>query len=352
MEPQHCLSRLRRPVVLSALLLATAFASHAADDRLRKPVGKGVYEMAYSQESNALWVATSQSRSQDKGGVIYRLDPDTLDVNLRIFNDYKPFGAAIDRKHNTVWFGNTVNSTVTALDDKTGELKGRVVLDPRKRTDSVRPLQPRELAVNEDTNTVYITGIGQQSVIWVVDGNTVTLKTTIENTGKLSTGLAIDSAAKRLYSTNADGELLTTDTATNTILSRKMLLNDGKEHFFLNLSLDIARQCAFITDSKQPQMLVVNLKNGEIISKVDVPESLAVLFNPARDEAYVTHRQAGTVSVVDGKTYIVVRTFDTPPHPNSLVLSPDGSTLYISVKQPSSRQKEASEPDDVIRIKL
>jgi hypothetical protein len=33
---------------------------------LRKAVGKGAYEMAYSQQENALWVATSQSRSLDK----------------------------------------------------------------------------------------------------------------------------------------------------------------------------------------------------------------------------------------------------------------------------------------------
>ncbi|STW07268.1 putative receptor [Klebsiella grimontii] len=36
---------------------------------LRKAVGKGAYEMAYSQQENALWVATSQSRSLDKGGM-------------------------------------------------------------------------------------------------------------------------------------------------------------------------------------------------------------------------------------------------------------------------------------------
>ncbi|SPX55841.1 putative receptor [Klebsiella pneumoniae] len=40
----------------------------------------------------------------------------------------------------------------------------------------MRPLQPRELAVNEQTNTVYITGLGKESVIWVVDGATLKLK--------------------------------------------------------------------------------------------------------------------------------------------------------------------------------
>ncbi|EKI3097209.1 YncE family protein [Escherichia coli] len=345
-------SRLRGSLLLSSLLVASSFSTQAAEEMLRKAVGKGAYEMAYSQQENALWLATSQSRKLDKGGVVYRLDPVTLEVTQAIHNDLKPFGATINNTTQTLWFGNTVNSAVTAIDAKTGEVKGRLVLDDRKRTEEVRPLQPRELVADDDTNTVYISGIGKESVIWVVDGENIKLKTAIQNTGKMSTGLALDSKGKRLYTTNADGELITIDTADNKILSRKKLLDDGKEHFFINISLDTTNQRAFITDSKAAEVLVVDTRNGNILAKVAAPESLAVLFNPARNEAYVTHRQAGKVSVIDAKSYKVVKTFDTPTHPNSLALSADGKTLYVSVKQKSTKQQEATQPDDVIRIAL
>lgn len=345
-------SRLRGSLLLGSLLVASSFSTQAAEEMLRKAVGKGAYEMAYSQQENALWLATSQSRKLDKGGVVYRLDPVTLEVTQAIHNDLKPFGATINNTTQTLWFGNTVNSAVTAIDAKTGEVKGRLVLDDRKRTEEVRPLQPRELVADDARNTVYISGIGKDSVIWVVDGENIKLKTAIQNTGKMSTGLALDSKGKRLYTTNADGELITIDTADNKILSRKKLLDDGKEHFFINISLDTARQRAFITDSKAAEVLVVDTRNGNILAKVAAPESLAVLFNPARNEAYVTHRQAGKVSVIDAKSYKVVKTFDTPTHPNSLALSADGKTLYVSVKQKSTKQQEATQPDDVIRIAL
>ncbi|EFL0511972.1 TPA: PQQ-binding-like beta-propeller repeat protein [Escherichia coli] len=345
-------SRLRGSLLLGSLLVASSFSTQAAEEMLRKAVGKGAYEMAYSQQENALWLATSQSRKLDKGGVVYRLDPVTLEVTQAIHNDLKPFGATINNTTQTLWFGNTVNSAVTAIDAKTGEVKGRLVLDDRKRTEEVRPLQPRELVADDATNTVYISGIGKESVIWVVDGENIKLKTAIQNTGKMSTGLALDSKGKRLYTTNADGELITIDTADNKILSRKKLLDDGKEHFFINISLDTAKQRAFITDSKAAEVLVVDTRNGNILAKVAAPESLAVLFNPARNEAYVTHRQAGKVSVIDAKSYKVVKTFDTPTHPNSLALSADGKTLYVSVKQKSTKQQEATQPDDVIRIAL
>jgi len=345
-------SRLRGSLLLGSLLVASSFSTQAAEEMLRKAVGKGAYEMAYSQQENALWLATSQSRKLDKGGVVYRLDPVTLEVTQAIHNDLKPFGATINNTTQTLWFGNTVNSAVTAIDAKTGEVKGRLVLDDRKRTEEVRPLQPRELVADDTTNTVYISGIGKESVIWVVDGENIKLKTAIQNTGKMSTGLALDSEGKRLYTTNADGELITIDTADNKILSRKKLLDDGKEHFFINISLDTNNQRAFITDSKAAEVLVVDTRNGNILAKVAAPESLAVLFNPARNEAYVTHRQAGKVSVIDAKSYKVVKTFDTPTHPNSLALSADGKTLYVSVKQKSTKQQEATQPDDVIRIAL
>lgn len=345
-------SRLRGSLLLGSLLVASSFSTQAAEEMLRKAVGKGAYEMAYSQQENALWLATSQSRKLDKGGVVYRLDPVTLEVTQAIHNDLKPFGATINNTTQTLWFGNTVNSAVTAIDAKTGEVKGRLVLDDRKRTEEVRPLQPRELVADDATNTVYISGIGKESVIWVVDGENIKLKTAIQNTGQMSTGLALDSKGKRLYTTNADGELITIHTADNKILSRKKLLDDGKEHFFINISLDTARQRAFITDSKAAEVLVVDTRNGNILAKVAAPESLAVLFNPARNEAYVTHRQAGKVSVIDAKSYKVVKTFDTPTHPNSLALSADGKTLYVSVKQKSTKQQEATQPDDVIRIAL
>ena len=177
-------SRLRGSLLLGSLLVVSSFSTQAAEEMLRKAVGKGAYEMAYSQQENALWLATSQSRKLDKGGVVYRLDPVTLEVTQAIHNDLKPFGATINNTTQTLWFGNTVNSAVTAIDAKTGEVKGRLVLDDRKRTEEVRPLQPRELVADDATNTVYISGIGKESVIWVVDGGNIKLKTAIQKDRK------------------------------------------------------------------------------------------------------------------------------------------------------------------------
>lgn len=342
--------RTLRPLLLAtALFSASGWLAVQAED-LNQAVGKGVYELAVSPKDNALFVATAQNSSGD-GGTVFRLDPDTLAVQQSINTELKSFGAAINPQTNVLYIGNTVNGSVTAIDASSGKVLNTLVLDSRKRSETVRPLQPRQVAVNAKTNRVYITGLGPQSVVWVVDGSTLKLVSTIPNTGKMGTGLAVDSDAQKVYVTNGDGELVTINARTNAI-EKKQKIDGDKEHFFLNIALDTRGQRAFLTDSKQAQVLVVDLRNQQVIQRIDVPESLAVLFNGDRDELYVTHRKAGEVSIIDASSYKVKRTVKTPALPNSLALSADGKVLYVSVKQPGSRKAPPKNPDSVMRIAL
>ncbi|WP_223565823.1 YncE family protein [Pantoea sp. OVA07A] len=342
--------RTLRPLLLAtALFSASGWLAVQAED-LNQAVGKGVYELAVSPKDNALFVATAQNSSGD-GGTVFRLDPATLAVQQSINTELKSFGAAINPQTNVLYIGNTVNGSVTAIDASSGKVLNTLVLDSRKRSETVRPLQPRQVAVDAKTNRVYITGLGPQSVVWVVDGSTLKLVSTIPNTGKMGTGLAVDSDAQKVYVTNGDGELVTINARTNAI-EKKQKIDGDKEHFFLNIALDTRGQRAFLTDSKQAQVLVIDLRNQQVIQRIDVPESLAVLFNGDRNELYVTHRKAGEVSIIDASSYKVKRTVKTPALPNSLALSADGKVLYVSVKQPGSRKAPPKNPDSVMRIAL
>lgn len=342
--------RTLRPLLLATALFSASgwLAAQAAD--LNQSVGKGVYELAVSPKDNALFVATAQN-SSGNGGTVFRLDPSTLAVQQAINTELKSFGAAINPQTNLLYIGNTVNGSVTAIDASSGKVLNTLVLDSRPRSETVRPLQPRQVAVDVKTNRVYITGLGPQSVVWVVDGGTMKLVSTIPNTGKMGTGLAVDADAQKVYVANADGELVTINARTNAV-EKKQKIDGDKEHFFLNLALDTGGQRAFLTDSKQAQVLVVDLRNQQVIQRIDVPESLAVLFNAQRDELYVTHRKAGEVSIIDASSYKVKRTVKTPALPNSLALSADGKVLYVSVKQPGSRKEPPKNPDSVMRIVL
>ncbi len=89
-----------------------------------------------------------------------------------------------------------------------------------------------------------------------------------------------------------------------------------KKLAFINLSLDTAgHRAAYHRLGRRTEVPAVDTRNGNILPKIAAPASLAVLFNLTRNEAYVTHRQAGQVSVIDAKTYNVVKTFDTLTYP-------------------------------------
>ena len=339
-----------RPLMLATALFSASGLVTAQADDINQPIGKGVYELAVSPKDNALFVASSQN-SSGNGGTVFRLDPTTLAVQQSINTELKAFGAAINPQTNVLYVGNTVEGSLTAIDASSGKVLNSLVLDSRKRSETVRPLQPRQVAVDARTNRVYVTGLGPQSVVWVVDGSTLQLISTVPNTGKMGTGLAVDSAAQKVYVTNGDGELVTINARTNAV-GKKQKIDGDKAHFFLNIALDTRGQRAFLSDSKQAQVLVVDLRNQQVIQRIAVPESLAVLFNPDRNELYVTHRKAGEVSIIDASSYNVKRSVKTPGLPNSLALSANGKALYVSVKQPGSRKAPPKDPDSVMRIAL
>ena len=340
-----------RPLLLATALFSTSAVIAAETQPFNQAIAKGAYELAYSNSDNALFLASAKSTTSENGGTVYRLDPQDLAVKQTINTDLPVFAAAINQKTNVLYLGNTRDAALTAVDATSGKVLNTLVLDGRKRGENVRPLQPRQVAVDAATNRVYITGLGEQSVVWIVDGTTLKLISTVPNTGKMGTGLAIDSAAQKLYVTNADGELVTINTRLNAIEKREKIDAD-KEHFFLNIALDTKGHRAFLSDSKQPQVLVLDTRTQQVIDKIAVPESLAVLFNADRDELYVTHRKAGEISIVDASSYKVKRTVKAPGLPNSLTVSADGKTLFVSIKQPGTRKEPPKNPDSVLRIAL
>ncbi|MBS0909928.1 YncE family protein [Tatumella sp. JGM118] len=339
-----------RPLVLvAALFSAGSFASQPAST-LHQPVGKGLYELVYNQTGNSLYVSGAQGRDE-QGGVVYRLDPQDLKTTQTLKSPYKPFGMALDARTGILYLGNSRESSLTSIDTRSGEQLKHLVLDSRQRSETVRPLQIREIAIDPENDRLYIPGVGADSVVWVVDAKNLTLLNTIEHTGKLGAGVALDSAHHTLYISNGDGELVVINTTTQRIEKKVKLVEKG-DSALLNIASDPVGHRLFISDYKQPGVLVVDTRTDKVINKINVPESLSVLYNPQRHQLYVTHRQAGTVSIINTQNYQLEQTVKAPGLPNSLALSADGKSVFVTVKQPASREKPATAPDEVMRITL
>lgn len=334
------------PVVAMPAATATALA----DGVLRRDLAQGVYEARYSAAADRLFVASSEAATETKGGVIYRLDPATLETRGRIYTDLRNFALAIDAKGETLYVTNSVERGLTAIDAVTGEVKARLRFDD-KASDGTN-YGPRQVILDEASGTLYVGGVGAPGLIWVVDAATLTLRATIGDAGKWVTGLLHDPAAGRLYAANGDGEVLVIDTASNEIQQR-WTPNDGKEYLLLNLALDAATHRLFVTDhSKAATVLVFDTRTGEVERTLPVGDSMGIKLHPERKALYVTHREQGTVSELDSDTYAVRRTWSLPPNPNSLEIAPDGKALYVTVKAPFNKDYTASALESVVRIPL
>src|SRR5690606_2020306 len=81
-----------------------------ADGATRRPVARGTYEVAYSPASKALYVASAEAITGTQGGVIYKLDPDTLQTLGMTHTTEKDFGLAVNPNGDTLYITNSLAS--------------------------------------------------------------------------------------------------------------------------------------------------------------------------------------------------------------------------------------------------
>ncbi|WP_172893257.1 YncE family protein [Buttiauxella agrestis] len=339
-------------IALTVALLMSSLSASAKPlpekDFLTVPMGNGVYELAYDASQNVLFAASAPSFDKDKtDGLIYKLNPDTLKASGKITTKRRAFATVLDAENHILYIGNTLEGSVTLIDTRSGKEIKTVQLSDLSNPKEI--IHTREMVLDKKRQRLYVSGVTQKGIIWVIDTQKQQHIATIENMGEYPTGLAIDEEKGRVYAVNGSGELIILDASDNKILSRTQV-EPQKKHFFLNIALDDNKERAFITDPDLPNVLVVSLKDGKIIHQIDVINSLAVMYNAARNEIYITHRNAQLISIVDSKTYKVKASISTTALPNSLALSADGNTLYASVKQ--GEKEMGKQPDYIIKVDL
>lgn len=315
---------------------------------LKRQLAFGLYEMALSPQGDALFVASADKFKDVQGGAIYKLDPHTLQTLGLSYTDLKNFALQITPNGETLFATNTLDGGISAIDTASGKVKKRLLFS--ERNDKDRPYGARQLLLLE--NTLYVGAIADPGQIWVVDATTLKLKTRIKNTGKWVTGLHYSPQTRRLYAANGAGEILVINPRNNRIEQRWKPLGD-KPALLLNIAEDSATGRLFVTDnSKAKTTLVLDIHSGQLQRELDVGDSLAVKFNAQRNEIYISQRESGKVISLDGTTYAVKKQWDIPVHPNSLLLSADGQTLFVTVKQPAKKDNPPKELDSVVRIDL
>lgn len=323
-------------------------AQPAVTDVQQRALADGLYEMALSPAGDALYVASAEGFKDVQGGVVYKLDPKTLKTLGLSHTDMKNFGMAISPDGKTVYVTNSLDGGLSALNTADGKVKNRVLF-PERNPEGF-PYGARQVLLHN--GLLYIGAVADPAVIWVVDAETLKLKTRIKNTGKWMTGLHYSAVTQRIYAANGGGEILVINPHNQRVEKRWQPLGE-QPALLLNMAEDPQTGRLFVTDnSKAKTTLVLDIRTGKLLKKLDVGDSLAVKFNAKRNEIYITQRDSGKLLSLNATDYSVKKSWDLPPNPNSLLLSADGQTLFVTVKQKFNKDHSTSAPDNVVRIDL
>ncbi|WP_318367560.1 hypothetical protein [Enterobacter sp.] len=315
---------------------------------VKRELAEGIYELALSPKGDALYVASAEGFKDVQGGMIYKLDAKTLKTIGATHTDLKNFGVDISADGQTLYATNSLDAGISAVNTADGKVIARALF-PERNPEGF-PYGARQVLLHN--GLLYIGAVADPALIWVVDAKTMKLKTRIKNTGKWMTGLHYSEQTQRIYAANGGGEILVINPRNNKIEKRWKPLGE-KEALLLNIAEDSATGRLFVTDnSKAKTTLVLDIHSGKVIKQLDVGDSLSVKFNARRNEIYISQRESGKLLSLDATSYAVKKSWDLPPNPNSLLLSADGQTLYVTVKQAFNKDHSTNGPDSVVRIAL
>jgi len=318
------------------------------DNLIQRELGEGLYDMALLPAKNALYVASAQGFNDISGGMIYRVDGTTLQSTGAGHYDLKNFGLISESDGSALYATNTLDGGITKIDPESRKVLKRLMFSEKNAQG--QPFGAREIFLHE--GLLYVGGVGDPGVIWVVDAKTLTLKTRIKNVGKWVTDMIFSPVSDRIYAANGSGEILVIN-PRNQKIEQRWTPGDGKPYLFLNMAEDPATGRLFVTDSsKAKNTLIFDERSGKVIKHLDRGDSLGVKFNGKRNEIYISQRESKKVLQLDGTTYEVKNSWSFDGHPNSLLVSPDGQTLYVTVKQGISEDKNRQSLDSVVRIAL
>jgi Uncharacterized conserved protein len=319
----------------------------AKTDVTQRVLSDGLYEMTYAPAEKALYVASAQGFKDVNGGVLYRLDPITLATTGQTHTDYKNFGMASDPDGHVFYTTNSLDGAVSKVDAKTGKVLKRVMFTEKGPDGD--PMGAREILWHE--GKLFIGAVGDPGLVWVVDAETMTLKTRIKNAGKWVTGIIYSPTADRIYAANGGGEILVINPKTYRI-EQRWTPGDGKSYLFLNMATDPKTGHLFVTDdSKAKTTLVFDERTGKVIKRLD-GDALGIKFDAKRNAVFISQRESKKVLQLDATTLAVKKSWSFETHPNSLLISPDGQSLYVTLKQDFNDDNSTKGPDSVARIAL
>ncbi len=348
-----------------------AYSATAPQNQItfRQDTLDGAYEILAAKDSKQLFVAATPLFEDRSAGFLHVLDQDTLRESQLIQLPRRAFALGLNQKTHTLYVGNTLDGSLLAINSLNGTVKQLIQLGAKEGKDGWE--HTRKVVIDEQDNRIFVTNPSQGGRVWIVDGADGRILHNIDNVGLWPAGAAYDANTKRLFvGHGGKDEIAVINPATGAIEQRFTTgdaLSDKREdsrHFFVNVALSADGKKLFGADANTGKIYVFDTTSGKVEKTADIGLGLLdVVYNEARKELIATNRGVdrdtpagtGSVTILDAETMAVKHRLSAPVHPNSITLSADGQTAFITVKVPHGDKSPhylKGAKDSVLRLNL
>ena len=318
----------------------------------------GLYQTAYSETENAVFVTRSVGRPPVTESTLTKLDADSLEVVDTVdpaVNDEETgarnavYGVAVDEANGLVWTTNTRDNTVAVYDAET--------LDLLKQYEAGLVEHSRDVAVDQETGKAYVSlPTTEDGVLYEFDGNDLDAEpNVIEVPGLANTvSLDIDQATGALYTVDLGGPNAAKIDTRNGNEVTTYDLGDSVEAAS-GVTIDTENGTIWAIDQTTGSAVVVDEESGEVVKNFETGEgALNAKYAAASGLVYVSNRTAGTITVYDAATFDQVG--DLPAGPNAELgqtpnhVSVDGKGNAFSVNKFAPEEGEGAGKNQLCRI--
>ncbi len=316
----------------------------------------GLYQSAYSVKNNVLFVTAATGRPPVKASALLKVDPDTLAVEAQVMPGAAParegdeggdggvfavYGVGVDDANDTIWVTNTRQNTVAAYKQSD--------LSLAKQFEPGTVQHARDVAVDEKNGKVFASATGTPNVA-VFDARSLEF---VQNIEIRSTKRGEDFSVGSLRFDPSSGKLYTVSLTTSeaaiidaaTLAVDKVFPVEGARTA-IGVTYDAQTNRLFVAGQGSDNLLIVDAQSGKTLHDVAVGAgALNVAFDPVKRLAYVTSRDAGTVTVVDVDGNIVAN-LENAPFSNHVSVDGKGNAFAVN----KARNPEDEQGDRITRF--
>jgi YVTN family beta-propeller protein len=245
-----------------------------------------------------------------------------------------PVGIAVNPTANKIYVTNEYSNTVSVIEGHNDTVEATILVDSL----------PYDLDVDPFTNKVYVTNLGSDTVS-IIDGDTNQIVGVIRNI-TTPVGLDVDSVNGYIYVTSIDTDTVyKIDAVTNKVINATKV---GKDPYTVDIKPGKTYK-VYVSNLGSDTVSVIDGRSFALLKNItvgDLPVGLAA--NPSNEKVYVANRGSDRVSVIDAVSDTIVKNLKVGHQPDGVDINFSTNMVYATNTGSSTVSVIDPEIDEIV----